>query len=481
MLFVSQMRALLIKWSESILDIPVLVLQGYGGVTNPVVENEGDDVSSWGEEGPPVNEVGGHVGDGGDGDDGHDHDQPLMTQVETLDLDETMRDGHDKHLHPTEPTATTTKASGSPVTEEDRVILQKLGEIESPVLQRTVRKMPRSAALIAKDDADDANMDMEPLSTQAPEQPMLQQQQEVPLMTQPSEPAPEDGYVAGDENLEERKQGGQGNGGAKQTSQAASSEYIPSMRELLNGTDQIFSEVTDPDSIKMSDIFEWLSDRYGFKIGQAQRHLVVERLTELMVARNAPLTNGDNNAPSAAANAVSANDNDSIEETDDEAESDKASANGGEENNEKPSAKKRSAKRSNEFKSIEWPDSDSDSVSDGEYVSPRRSFKKAKTTRTRKAYVYADRKMFTEDEVAALREGIEEHGVGKWQLIINGSKGRLDGRSGVQVKDKYRTMLRSGKIGNPEPKPEVQAEQPDADESNSGEQAEQQDGDVAHI
>ena len=475
------MRALLIKWSESILDIPVLVLQGYGGVTNPVVENEGDDVSSWGEEGPPVNEVGGHVGDDHD-----DHDQPLMTQVETLDLHEAM-DDHDKHRSPTAATAnmnatthTNTKASGSPVTEEDRVILQKLGEIESPVAQRTVRKMPRSAALIAKDDADDANMDMEPLSTQAPEQPIIQQ--EVPLMTQPSESAQEDdGYVAGDENLEGRKQGGNG---AKQTKETTSAEYVPSMRELLDGTDEIFSEVTDPDSSKMSDIFESLSERFGFKLGKAQKHLVVERLTELMVAKQiAPLANGDNNAnktpPPSAANAVSANDNDSIEETDDEAEPDKAGANGGEENDVKPSAKKRAAKRSNEFKSIEWPDSDSGS--DADYVSPRRSFKKAKTTR--KAYVYADRKMFTEDEVAALREGIDIHGVGKWQLIINDSDGRLDGRSGVQVKDKYRTMLKSGKIGkDPEPKLEEQAEQHDADESSSeGRQAEQQDGDVAHI
>jgi hypothetical protein len=467
------MRALLIKWSESILDIPVLVLQGYGGVTNPVVEHEGDDVSSWGEEGPPVNEVGGR----GHVDDGHgDDDQPLMTQVETLDLEEAM-DEHDKHLSPTVTTQNaTTKASGSPVTEEDRVILQKLGEIESPVPQRTVRKMPRSAALIAKDDADDA-MDMEPLGTQAPEQPIMQQ--EVPLMTQPSEPVQEDdGYVAGDENLEGRNQAGNG---AKQTKEAASAGYIPSMRELLDGTDEIFNEVTDPDSIKLSDVYESLKERFGFKLGKAQTHLVVERLTELVVAQTAPLTNGDNNVnKTPPPSAVSAND--SIEETDDEAEADKAGPNGGEENVEKPSAKKRAAKakRKNEFKSIEWPDSDS--ASEADYVSPRRSFKRAKTT-TRKPYVYADRKMFTEDEVAALREGIDKFGVGKWQLIINDSDGRLDGRSGVQVKDKYRTMFRSGKIGkDPEPKAEEQAEQHDADESNSdGRQAGQQEGDVAHI
>jgi hypothetical protein len=42
------MRALLVKWSESILDIPALVQLGYGGVPSPIVDKDEDDVSSWG-------------------------------------------------------------------------------------------------------------------------------------------------------------------------------------------------------------------------------------------------------------------------------------------------------------------------------------------------------------------------------------------------------------------------------------------------
>ena len=45
------MRALLTKWSESILDIPQLVRLHYGGVTSAVLDNdqnEDDDVSSFG-------------------------------------------------------------------------------------------------------------------------------------------------------------------------------------------------------------------------------------------------------------------------------------------------------------------------------------------------------------------------------------------------------------------------------------------------
>lgn len=44
------MRALLTKWSESLLDIPTLIRLGYGGVPSPIVEKEEDDVSSWGGE-----------------------------------------------------------------------------------------------------------------------------------------------------------------------------------------------------------------------------------------------------------------------------------------------------------------------------------------------------------------------------------------------------------------------------------------------
>jgi Myb-like DNA-binding domain len=39
---------LLLKWSQSILDVPTLVRLGYGGVPSPIVEKDEDDVSSWG-------------------------------------------------------------------------------------------------------------------------------------------------------------------------------------------------------------------------------------------------------------------------------------------------------------------------------------------------------------------------------------------------------------------------------------------------
>lgn len=46
-----KVRSLLIKWSESILEIPTLVKIGYGGVMAPVVGDDGDDdVSAWGDD-----------------------------------------------------------------------------------------------------------------------------------------------------------------------------------------------------------------------------------------------------------------------------------------------------------------------------------------------------------------------------------------------------------------------------------------------
>lgn len=53
---------------------------------------------------------------------------------------------------------------------------------------------------------------------------------------------------------------------------------------------------------------------------------------------------------------------------------------------------------------------------------------------------------FTEDEVQAIREGVAEFGVGEWQTIKANSNGRLLTRSAVQIKDKYRNLVRTGQI-----------------------------------
>jgi hypothetical protein len=444
------LRALLIKWSESILDIPVLVLQGYGGVTNPVVEHEGDDVSSWGEEGEPP-QVG--DADADDDDDDDDDDQPLMTQVETLQ----------EHVEKVRTRANTRRGSlqGSTATDEDRVIIQKLGEIApSPGAHRTVRKMPRSAARAMNgihgddDNDDDDDMDLEPLSTQAPEA-ML-----IPLMTQALEPTQEDGGYVGGEAASAKKAVDKAEDAvtdeAKQATRSSPGK-IPERKELVNATDEIFKEITDTDSVTVVDVLKSLSERYGFELGRAQRRLVMARLTDLMSAKTstplAAIANAHNTPPTSAAAAA----DQSAVEIAIATDSDKANGEeNGEENDSKPAAKTRGAKRGFELKHIKWPTDSSDS--EAEYISPSRSFKRAraaaKPNRAASPGGTITRVRFSEDEVAALREGIEKYGIGKWQKIIDNCNGRLESRSGVQVKDKYRNMIKSGQIERPESEPE---------------------------
>lgn len=56
------------------------------------------------------------------------------------------------------------------------------------------------------------------------------------------------------------------------------------------------------------------------------------------------------------------------------------------------------------------------------------------------------RRGFSQAEVEAILEGLDKFGVGKWAEIKAASGGILDGRTSVQIKDKYRTMLKRGVI-----------------------------------
>lgn len=55
------------------------------------------------------------------------------------------------------------------------------------------------------------------------------------------------------------------------------------------------------------------------------------------------------------------------------------------------------------------------------------------------------RNKFTHDEEEAIREGVKKFGVGNWKHIKANDR-RLNARTSVQIKDKYRTMLQKGEI-----------------------------------
>jgi hypothetical protein len=55
------------------------------------------------------------------------------------------------------------------------------------------------------------------------------------------------------------------------------------------------------------------------------------------------------------------------------------------------------------------------------------------------------RTKFTPDEEDAIREGVKRFGVGNWKYIKENDS-RLDARTTVQIKDKYRTLLQKGEV-----------------------------------
>jgi hypothetical protein len=55
-------------------------------------------------------------------------------------------------------------------------------------------------------------------------------------------------------------------------------------------------------------------------------------------------------------------------------------------------------------------------------------------------------RLFTYDEVQAIHEGISNYRVGEWEKIKLNSRGRLDAWSTVEIRDKYRNMVRTFQI-----------------------------------
>ncbi|CAB9518349.1 Myb-like DNA-binding domain [Seminavis robusta] len=56
------------------------------------------------------------------------------------------------------------------------------------------------------------------------------------------------------------------------------------------------------------------------------------------------------------------------------------------------------------------------------------------------------RRFYSSEEKQALREGINEHGVGKWKEILDDHSEVFQGRTSVNLKDLYRTMTKNGEI-----------------------------------
>jgi hypothetical protein len=459
------MHALLIQWSNSILDIPTLVQLGYGCVTIPVAGNAGDGVASLDRE---AEEQSQNVGD----------DQPLLTQSQN-------------HL------------------EENR--------------QQAVQKVPLT------DDSCHAKKN----DSYSEDQPLMETQSQNHLENGP-QVVQQDGRVMNNLSHDEdpddvSEQEGSGSGGLARVLSAwvtaaakrdrenprdATGKVdrheqrgnVPSAELLLESTNVVFNEITDPDTVTVTDIHTSLCKRYGFKLGKAERALVQKRLTELMnatnnssttkkdltvatkhasdsytttanravstVARKHSISSGDTDIedqpypprlsfkttdPAASASAKPSNPHSAkradieaaadLETTDDEdlpARRQKRPLVVIDVDNKRRSMPKesRASDKCDHVHVNLWSDSDASVIS---ACSSPGLKQVAFVKPTSKNHSNRKTGRWSEDEVEAFRQGVATFGIGNWKKISE-HYDQLKYRNVVQIKDKYRAMCLAGKL-----------------------------------
>lgn len=92
---------------------------------------------------------------------------------------------------------------------------------------------------------------------------------------------------------------------------------------------------------------------------------------------------------------------------------------------------------------IEWSESDDDEVL---LRPPPRRSSSAGNRRRSSPKKPQKRRRFTDEEKEAIREGVRLYGAGNWAVIRLNSNGILMSRTGVNIKDAYRTMKNKGEI-----------------------------------
>jgi hypothetical protein len=224
------MHALLIEWSDSILDTPTLVQLGYDGGMDvtipPVAGSTGDNDASWFLD--KIEEQGPKVGD----------DPPLWTQTQSWNRLEKRQQA----VHKTPLTnARGVHANNDDSYGEDQSLMtQSQHHLESGG-QHAVQNDGRG--VVAKNDCEDPD------------------------------------------NISEQE----GSGDSAQ----GFSAYFASAMELQESTDALFNEITDPDTVTMNDIRMSLCKKYGFKLGRHEKALVERRLIALINANSTFTTSKD--------------------------------------------------------------------------------------------------------------------------------------------------------------------------------------------
>jgi hypothetical protein len=452
------MHALLIQWSNSILDVPTLVQLGYGGVTIPVAGNRGDDAASLDREEEP----GQNVGD----------DQPLLTQSQS------HLENRQHAAQEIPPTDDVVHINTDDSYGDDQPLMETQSQNRSENVQQAVQHNAKNDFACDEDPDDISEQEgsgggglarvLSGWLTKAAERDREKQ-------------------CDVSEKVDRHEQRG----------------FVPSADLLLESTDVVFNEITDPDTVTVTDIHGSLRKRYGFKLGQTERVLVEKRLTELMNATNNlstatkdsfvatehasnSYTTTANRAVSIAARkrALSSDDSDdqypprlsfkatdrtasakpnnalSAERADCDAAADLETTDDDDDftsrrqkrplvvidvDNKRramPEESRASDKPAHVHVNL-WSDSDASVNSAGPNpVLSRHAFSMPSS----KNHTNRKTGRWSEEEVEAVRQGVASFGIGKWVEIRNHSNGQLFRRTGVQIKDKYRQMCLAGKL-----------------------------------
>ena len=485
----AQARALLIKWSESILEIPALVQLGYGGVTSPIVHNDRDDVSSWGGDGegldphhthPPSE--GGSVG--GSAANHHHLNRRSRSMMRLLDASRRGR--------------------SISVTEEEREIVAQLAKITGAT---TTHKNAVAAAAAAEEHA------TEDASTQTLRLRKHSKKKALPagavsrLKAPPATARPEEEQEGAkekevappkvSEKVDEAKKSEAASAtkrsrlsATKKAEEAKKGKAAPAAKgggskkkeaaTKLKATKKAKKPAAAPADIDDSSSDSDSSYERGRNVQRLHRIVLgaaKEKKKPVATAKPAPQPASDSqeysseDSPrkqklerlSGSADRTKAasqqrkqkratllDDDSSSSDSDIEAalrrrktdkdRSDKkrarSSSDASKENVDSPQTKKNgSASKKQKVQRLEW------SSDDDEYPEPA----PAKRSRRAPGNTQQHRRAFTTDEEDGLRDGVRRFGVGHWKEIQE-NEPRLRGRDNHQIKDKYRNMQKNGEI-----------------------------------
>jgi len=493
----SQARALLIKWSESILEIPALVQLGYGGVTSPIVHNDRDDVSSWGGDGVGLDphqhtlSEGGSVG--GSAAANHHLHRRSRSMMRLLDA---SRRGRSISVteEEREIVAQLAKITGATTNHKNVVAAAAEEHATEDASTQTLRlrkhskkkALPAGAVSRLKDPPatarpeaskeaslteQDASAGQEGAKEKEVAPPKLSEKVDEAKKPEAASATKRSRTNAKKKAEEAKKRtaapAAKGGGSKKKEAEtklnatkeakkpAAAPADIDSSSDSDSSYEQprnvqrlhriVFGAAKDKKPVATAKpVSQPAPDSPQYSSEDSPRKHKLERLSVSADRKNAASQQRKHKRATLLDDDSSSSDSDkeaaSRRRKTDKDRSDKkrarSSSDASKENVASPSTKKNgSASKKQKVQRLEW------GSDDDEYPEPA----PAKRPRRAPGNGHQHRRAFTKDEEDGLRDGVRRWGVGHWKEIQE-NEPRLRGRDNHQIKDKYRNMLRNGEI-----------------------------------